>query len=539
MNLSDNLKKIRKDNNLSQEQLAEKLKVSRQSVSKWESGAAFPELDKVMELCKLFNLNIDDLLNNDVKEVKETKESKYKINKCVDDVLNYTSGTFNMVFNMKLKSKIKFLLEQTIIVCVLVMIMAIIGSIGSGFIRPLVNILPNKLYYFIYGVAGNIFTFLALIVGIAIYCHILKTRYLDYYFKAINNYEETKDDNKEENITLENNNVELKKETKIIIRDPKHSEYKFMNLIVNIIVVILKMIAIFIELLLCMMFFAGIVTLVISIYLISYNAFFIGTSISLLGGLGIGSIFLALFYDFIFNKKYNAKLNLIILFIGIILGGVGVALSFISIKDIKFVDRDYEYNKVIEKEFDYNKDTQLVVEEGITKFIVNNDLKDKLIYQISYDENLDNIEIKSDDNLIYFNRLNFNDSFSDVLNKGLKDLKEGKVVNYYYSDVEIIVYMSEKNIKDYLLRSTSIVGADVQYRDGVYTVDYQDYLGTYDKKECELNDYYYTNCKYINYDGSGELDYKFDGDKIIVSDEYTCSRDYNYYYCFKNDEREY
>lgn len=43
MNLSENLKKIRKDNNLSQEQLADKLGVSRQSVSKWESGLSFPK----------------------------------------------------------------------------------------------------------------------------------------------------------------------------------------------------------------------------------------------------------------------------------------------------------------------------------------------------------------------------------------------------------------------------------------------------------------------------------------------------------------
>ena len=42
MNLADNLKKIRSDNKLSQEQLAEKLGVSRQSVSKWESGQAYP-----------------------------------------------------------------------------------------------------------------------------------------------------------------------------------------------------------------------------------------------------------------------------------------------------------------------------------------------------------------------------------------------------------------------------------------------------------------------------------------------------------------
>ena len=69
MNLSDNLKKIRKDNNLSQEALAEKLGVSRQSVSKWESGLAYPEMDKVLQLCEMFNLNIDELLNQNIKEV--------------------------------------------------------------------------------------------------------------------------------------------------------------------------------------------------------------------------------------------------------------------------------------------------------------------------------------------------------------------------------------------------------------------------------------------------------------------------------------
>ena len=53
MNLADNLKKLRKDNNMSQEDLAEKLGVSRQSVSKWESGQAYPEMDKVLQLCKL------------------------------------------------------------------------------------------------------------------------------------------------------------------------------------------------------------------------------------------------------------------------------------------------------------------------------------------------------------------------------------------------------------------------------------------------------------------------------------------------------
>ena len=47
MKLSDNLKRIRKENNLSQEQLAEKLGVSRQAVSKWESEQSYPEMDNM------------------------------------------------------------------------------------------------------------------------------------------------------------------------------------------------------------------------------------------------------------------------------------------------------------------------------------------------------------------------------------------------------------------------------------------------------------------------------------------------------------
>ena len=64
--LSENLKKIRKDHNLSQEQLSELLGVSRQAISKWESSAAYPEMDKVIQICNEFNLNIDDLLNKDL-----------------------------------------------------------------------------------------------------------------------------------------------------------------------------------------------------------------------------------------------------------------------------------------------------------------------------------------------------------------------------------------------------------------------------------------------------------------------------------------
>ena len=66
----NNLKKIRKNNNLSQEQLAEILGISRQAISKWESGSAYPEMEKIIQLCEKFNVNIDDLLHKDIREIK-------------------------------------------------------------------------------------------------------------------------------------------------------------------------------------------------------------------------------------------------------------------------------------------------------------------------------------------------------------------------------------------------------------------------------------------------------------------------------------
>ena len=69
-NLSVNLKKIRKDNNLSQEDLASLLGVSRQAISNWKSKVSYHEMDKIVLICKKFNLNMDDLLYKDIKEIK-------------------------------------------------------------------------------------------------------------------------------------------------------------------------------------------------------------------------------------------------------------------------------------------------------------------------------------------------------------------------------------------------------------------------------------------------------------------------------------
>lgn len=68
MILGEKIMELRKRNGWSQEELAGKLNVSRQSVSKWESSMSVPELDKVLQLSEIFEVSTDYLLKDDKKE---------------------------------------------------------------------------------------------------------------------------------------------------------------------------------------------------------------------------------------------------------------------------------------------------------------------------------------------------------------------------------------------------------------------------------------------------------------------------------------
>ena len=66
MSLAENLQYLRAREGVTQEQLAERLDVSRQSVSKWESAASFPEMDTLLKLCDMFHVDMDTLLRGSV-----------------------------------------------------------------------------------------------------------------------------------------------------------------------------------------------------------------------------------------------------------------------------------------------------------------------------------------------------------------------------------------------------------------------------------------------------------------------------------------
>lgn len=66
MTFGEKLSKLRKESNYTQEQLADVLGVSRQSISKWESDLAYPETDKLIKIGKLFACSMDYLLDEEI-----------------------------------------------------------------------------------------------------------------------------------------------------------------------------------------------------------------------------------------------------------------------------------------------------------------------------------------------------------------------------------------------------------------------------------------------------------------------------------------
>ena len=79
MSLSENLQNLRKLKNMSQEELAEKLSVSRQAVSKWESGNGYPETEKIISICEIFDCSMDELVKGKISSDIKSEKNNYDL----------------------------------------------------------------------------------------------------------------------------------------------------------------------------------------------------------------------------------------------------------------------------------------------------------------------------------------------------------------------------------------------------------------------------------------------------------------------------
>jgi len=399
-NLANNLKKIRKDNNLSQEQLAEELGVSRQAISKWESGISYPEMDKILQLCKKFDLNIDSLLNKDIREAKGEEISKKNIKNTIDSFLKYVTDSVNMFARMTLGSKIKCIIEEFFIIVILFLIAIIFNGILQTSLISILNYLPDSAAEIILGIIKLIYNLLVTIIIVVITTYIFKERYLNYYRKT----------NKEEK--PQEKEIVSEKEKQIIIRDLKDSEYNFISPLFKIIILGIKFITLLIIFISCIILVISLVFLVLSFLLFRKNekkkiVYTILISI-IVFGIGIGFIISgALKFDYVYKTKDNDLLV--------------TRTMKLNMQENMYITQNTNNIEYIEKETD----------DILVEYKINNLLE--LTYYYSEPDG------------IYF--YSYFPSTRKAMLKVIENLNNKRVINIDRNIYDVKIYTSRKNIE--------------------------------------------------------------------------------------------
>ena len=153
MEFGEKIQKLRNQNKWTQEQLAEKLYVSRTAVSKWESGKGYPNIDSLKDIAKLFNKTIDELLSSeeiiDIAKKENTSNIK-KTNNLIYGLLDiisvlfiflplYAQKTEDFVYSVSLISTNDI---SNVIKILYVVILSILSLIGI--FELIMNFVDNK-----------------------------------------------------------------------------------------------------------------------------------------------------------------------------------------------------------------------------------------------------------------------------------------------------------------------------------------------------------------------------------------------------------
>ena len=451
MKFCDKLQKIRKEHNITQEVLADKLNVSRQAVSKWESGQAYPDTEKLIQISKIFDVSLDELIGENKSVSKDNSNKKFNIMETVDMIFSFIQKSISMFFAMTFREKVKFLFEMMILVLGIYIFAVISSNIIIELIRRIFIFLPYKVINAINYLVDTLLLIVWIILGGMFFVRVYKTRYLDYYI--IINDDNVKTTTVEEPIK----ELKEKKEYKVVIRDPKDSSFNLLSKLGRIFIFCLKCFGLFISIPIVMSFIFFVILFTFSLYYIFYGLFFNGINMTLLGIILFIFIFIMFIYNLIFNRKNEYGKIFIIFFISISLIGMGIGLSFMAISNFDTYNEEVLMDKV--NTINIEMEDNLVINE------INDIASDKIII----DDDIDDIKmdiLTYNDNYVYtyiYNKIDYDSELNyklldiyvdynefDIYKKIIKDLKNKKINTYYYDNMNNYVidkiYISSDNL---------------------------------------------------------------------------------------------
>lgn len=461
MRFCDKLPKLRKENNLSQEQLADRLGVSRQAVSKWESGSSYPDMDKMIQICNILNCTLEDLLDDGV--IKQNSKSmetgnKNNFNTYFQDFLKFITKSYNMFCSMTFKEKVTCFVEMIFLCFVLFIIGAIISSILGGIIYSILKFLPETIHYFLSNIIETIYMTILLVLGIIIVIHIFKIRYLDYFITVEDS--SVREKTIEEPIEKQENKKYIEKpKEKVIIRDPKHSTFSFMTVLAKFMILALKFFILILAIPVVIFFIFSIFTVIILLCHFVYGTLFFYLFLVGIGVISITYLIIEAIYKFIFDMKMNWKRTFIIFIVGLSLIGIGSGFTFIRILKYNYTE-DTSNLKMVTKEEHISVEDHMNLEfnRDNTSYIIDNSLDDikleitvpeHFYYKVlKYDEPYYNDNDEYENNISSYYIQFGTENILEIYHLILNDLKNNNIRSYNSDDLlKVKVYLSEQNYK--------------------------------------------------------------------------------------------
>lgn len=439
MNFCNNLQKLRKNKNISQEQLAEELGVSRQAVSKWESGASYPEMDKLVLLCKTFNCNLDDLINKDITQIEDLSSSKKILTNFIKSIGDGITKTIKMIENFSFKDLVKFIIQILVIVLVIA-ICRIPFSLVEDAVYNILSEYQNN-------VICNVFlTFFEFIISIGYSVFAIITFFYIYKVKFLNEAEIIKQEN---NAKTSDTNKQIKSSDKYIIKSNKMTILEFLTMLL---IWFLKFMVIVFMIPTLISLLTTIVCFTLFIVLLFKGLLLTGPILITISLIVFGVVLLEIMFNFIVNKKSTYKRVFIAMISSIAVFGIGVLFSMIYFSNLKLMDRPSPKfkNKKMEQVISMNDSLFIHNYNGNINYEVDPNMSnDEVKLVLSYYSNTITPKVnKNDDNtysigVIQSKYFRMQDYTDDIIN----NLKKKRVYTYYgVNDINVSVFSSEENI---------------------------------------------------------------------------------------------
>lgn len=437
MSFSKNLEYLRKSKKMSQGDLAFKLGVSRQAVSKWESGAAYPETEKITEICKLFDCSLDELMKDDIVELRESEKRRCTFNEPVKEVSSLLQKTLGIFNQMDRKIQIRFFLKLVVVCIVIFFVVRIpfhyiasldydmfleIGGDTAQVLRTIWRFLVDITY---------------VITSLLIFISVYEAKFLNIG-----------------NFSKKSTEIEGEKEKKEgEYKGEKIVKYDFgiFSFLGDVFVFCLKLFLSSLSLFIIFSMLVVFAGLVVVISWMFNGVFLFSLVLFALSFIFLSTIITYVIYNFIFNKESKLKKVLTLLLISFIGLCVSMGVGAIEMKEFTFTSSPRQDMIPDKKSETFEMTDSLIIDSAGYNivYIGDENMQDMVKVEVVYYDSFSGVEILQNENEIYLSPWKEKVSFSKVYEMLIKDLKKKEIhVDYsYLSDLYVTVFTSKENIE--------------------------------------------------------------------------------------------